>query len=56
MAGSEEGNRLHNISATIQKQSPELADLPVTEMLVPDFDAMTDEQKASFLAMLHVEV
>mgnify|MGYP003317083666 FL=1 len=56
MAGSEEGNGLHNIAATIQKQSPEFADLPVTEMLVPDFDAMTDEQKASFLALLHVEV
>ena len=56
MAGSEEGNGLHNIAATMQKQSPEFADLPVTEMLVPDFDAMTDEQKASFLALLHVKV
>ena len=55
MAGSEEGNGLHNIAAAMQTQSPEFVDLPVTEMLVPDFDAMTDAQKQDFLRLLAVE-
>ncbi len=52
MAGSEEGNGLHNIAAAMQSASPEFADLPVTEMLVPDFDRMTDAQKTDFLKLL----
>ena len=52
MAGSEEGNGLHNIAATMQSPSPEFADLPVTEMLVPNFQHMTESQKASFLKLL----
>jgi hypothetical protein len=56
MAGGEEGNGLHNIAATMQTQSPEFVDFPVTEMRVPDFDKMSEEQKQTFLKMLHVEM
>lgn len=56
MAGSEEGNGLHNIAATMQIQSPEFVDYPVTEMRVPIFDEMTEEQKKAFLDLLHVEM
>jgi hypothetical protein len=56
MAGSEDGNGLHNIAATMQVQSPEFLDYPVTEMRVPIFDDMTDEQKRDFLDLLHVEM
>jgi hypothetical protein len=56
MEGSEEGNGLHNIAATMQIPSPEFADLPVTEMGVPDFETMTDEQKKEFLKLLAVEL
>jgi hypothetical protein len=55
MAGSEEGNGLHNIAATMQSQSPEFVDFPVTEMRVPIFDEMTDAQKETFLDLLAVE-
>ena len=55
MAGSEEGNGLHNIAAAMQTQSPEFVDLPVTEMLVPIFEEMTEEQKKDFLKLLAVE-
>jgi hypothetical protein len=56
MAGEEEevGNGLHNIAATMQIPSPEFADYPVTEMLVPDFERMTEKQKKDFLRLLHV--
>ncbi len=53
--GSEEGGGLHNIAASLQKPSPEFADLPTTEMGVPDFASMTEEQKAFFLKLLAVE-
>ncbi len=56
MAGSEEGNGLHNIAATMQTQSPEFVDLPVTEMRVPIFDEMTEEQKQAFIKLLHIEM
>lgn len=56
MAGSEEGNGLHNIAATMQVQSPEFVDYPVTEMRVPIFDEMTEDQKKEFLKLLHVEI
>tara|TARA_Y100001934_G_scaffold6895_1_gene9143 strand:+ start:4584 stop:5261 length:678 start_codon:yes stop_codon:yes gene_type:complete len=54
MAGSEVGNGLHNIAAAMQIPSPEFADLPVTEMLVPDFERMTDAQKADFIKLLRL--
>ena len=56
MAGSEEGNGLHNIAAAMQVQSPEFVDLPVTEMRVPIFEQMTEEQKRDFLQLLAVEI
>jgi hypothetical protein len=56
MAGSEEGNGLHNIAASMQTQSPEFVDFPVTEMRVPIFDEMTEAQKKAFLELLHVEM
>lgn len=55
MAGAEEGNGLHNIAATMQVDSPEFADYPVTSMRVPIFDQMTDEQKQDFLRLLQVD-
>lgn len=54
--GGEQGGGLHNIAATLQSPSPEYADLPTTEMRVPVFSAMTDEQKKFFLKMLAVEI
>ena len=56
MAGSEEGNGLHNIAATMQEQSPEFVDYPVTEMRVPIFDEMTEEQKQAFIKLLHIDM
>ena len=56
MAGSEEGNGLHNIAAAMQIQSPELVDLPVTETRVPIFEDMTEEQKKDFLELLAVDM
>ena len=54
--GMEEGGGLHNIAASLQWPSPEFADLPKTDMGVPDFGAMSDEQKSAFLALLAVNV
>jgi hypothetical protein len=54
--GGEEGNGLHNIAATLQTDSPEFADLPVTEMRVPNFGEMTEEQKVTFLELCGVEI
>lgn len=56
MAGSEEGNGLHNIAATMQIQSPEFVDFPVTEMRVPIFDEMTDQQKKDFIKLLAIDM
>ena len=56
MAGSDEGNGLHNIAATMQTQSPEFVDYPVTEMRVPIFEDMTEEQKKDFIKLLHIEM
>ncbi len=50
-AGSEEGGGLHNIAATLGFPSPEFADLPTSEMGVPLFDAMTEDQKKFFLEL-----
>lgn len=54
--GSEEGGGLHNIAASLQKPSPEFEDLPTTELGVPIFSKMTDEQKTRFLKLLAVDV
>ena len=54
--GSEEGNGLHNIAATLQSASPEFADLPLTDTKVPLFSEMSEEQKESFLSLCGVEV
>ena len=43
--GVEEGAGLHNIAATLQSPSPEFADLPTTELGVPDFSRMTPAQR-----------
>jgi len=53
--GSEEGGGLHNIAASMQMPSPEFADLPKTEMGVPNFSEMTEDQKAFFLKLLALE-
>ena len=52
--GGEEGGGLHNIAATLQSPSPEFADFPTTDLGVPIFTDMTDEQKQTFLQMLAV--
>ena len=54
--GGEEGNGLHNIAATLQTDSPEWADLPVTAMRVPIFADMTDQQKADYVKLCGVEM
>ena len=54
-AGAEEGGGLHNIAATLQSPSPEFADLPMTEMGVPNFSVMTHEQKKFFLKLCAVD-
>ena len=54
--GSEEGNGLHNIAATLQSASPEFADLPLTDTKVPLFSEMSVQQKESFLSLCGVEV
>ncbi len=54
--GSEEGNGLHNIAATLQTNSPEFKNLPVTPLGVPVLSEMSDEQKVSFLSLCGVEV
>ena len=56
MAGEEEGNGLHNIAASMQTSSPEFIDFPVTEMLVPIFDEMSEEQKKSFIKLLGIDI
>lgn len=47
---------LHNIAASMQSPSPEYADLPTTVMRVPDFGAMSDEQKQFFVKLCGVEL
>ena len=54
--GSEQGGGLHNIAASLQQRSPEFADLPTTDLGVPIFQAMNDEQKADFLKLLALDV
>ena len=54
--GSEEGGGLHNVAASLQMPSPEFADLPATELGVPVFSKMTDDQKTFFLNLLAIEL
>ncbi len=54
--GGEEGNGLHNIAATLQMDSPEFADLPVTDLRVPIFAEMTDQQKADFVKLCGIKI
>ena len=51
-----EDGGLHNIAASLQYPSPEFAGLPTTDLGVPDFEAMSEEQKQRFLGLLAVEV
>ena len=50
------GEGLHNVAANLQMPSPEYEDLPTTELGVPVFSKMTEEQKQSFLKLLAIEV
>ena len=52
--GMEEGGGLHNIAANMQAPSPEFADFPKTQMGVPDFANMTDDQKEQFLKLVGI--
>ena len=54
--GGEEGGGLHNIAAALQAPSPEFVDFPTTELGVPVFTSMSEEQKQSFLKMLAVTI
>jgi hypothetical protein len=54
--GGEEGNGLHNIAATLQSDSPEYADLPVSDLRVPIFADMTDQQKAEFVKLCGIQM
>ena len=53
--GVEEGSGLHNIAATLQSPSPEFAELPTTELGVPDFSKMSTEQKNSFIDLCQID-
>ena len=52
--GVEEGAGLHNIAAKSQMVSPEFAGMPVTEMGVPDFKKMSEEQKSKFIKLCDI--
>lgn len=54
--GGEEGNGLHNIAATLQSDSPEYANLPVSDLRVPIFADMTDQQKAEFVKICGIQM
>lgn len=49
------GDGLHNVAANLQMPSPEYDGLPTTELRVPIFSKMTEEQKKSFLKLLAIE-
>ncbi|MGI9232492.1 MAG: hypothetical protein ACR2RD_02580 [Woeseiaceae bacterium] len=53
--GVEEGAGLHNIAASLQSPSPEFADLPTTDLGVPQFSRMDDAQKAYFIELCSVD-
>lgn len=54
--GMEEGGGLHNIAARLQSPSPEFADFPTTDLGVPVFSAMSEDQKRSFLALCGIDL
>jgi hypothetical protein len=54
-AGVEEGAGLHNIAASLQRPSPEFADLPTTDLGVPVFSRMSDVQKSGFVAQCGIK-
>ena len=54
--GSEDGNGLHNIAATLQSDSPEFAELPLNATKVPLFSKMNRKQKLSFLSLCGVKI
>ncbi|XOV85456.1 MAG: hypothetical protein ACFHXK_10130 [bacterium] len=54
--GMQDGGGLHNIAAALQSPSPEFADLPTTDMGVPLFSSMTEDQKRFFLELCGVAV
>lgn len=54
--GVESGGGLHNIAASLQSSSPEYEGLPTTELGVPRFSLMTDEQKADFVRLCGLEI
>jgi hypothetical protein len=54
--GSEQGNGLHNIAATLQADSPEFAGLPVTALRVPIFADMTDQQQADYVKLCGIRM
>ena len=54
MVGVEEGAGLHNMAAKSQIISPEFAGMPVTELGVPDFKKMSEEQRSKFIKLCHV--
>ena len=49
--GVEAGGGLHNIAASMQMPSPEFQDWPTTELGVPDFPAMNEDQKHEFISL-----
>ena len=53
-AESENGGGLHNIAATLQSRSPEFSEFPATELGVPVFIEMSDQQKQQFLSLVGV--
>ena len=53
--GVEEGAGLHNIAASLQSPSPEFVELPTTDLGVPVFSRMNDEQKADFVALCGID-
>jgi len=50
------GEGLHNVAANLQMPSPEYESLPTTELGVPVFSKMSEEQKQSFLKLLAISV
>ena len=49
--GSEEGAGWHNIGACLQIPSIEFEHIPTTELGVPLFSRMSEEQKAGFIRL-----
>jgi hypothetical protein len=50
------GDGLHNVAAGLQMPSPEYEDLPTTELGVPIFSKMTEDQKKFFIKLLAIEM